>query len=397
MRSVVVLGATGSIGLQTLEAAERLGMPVAGLAARRSGDQLAELADRFPQARIAAVEPDPSGMAVYEDLFGDRCCWGMEAVVEMASQPGCVVVNGIVGAAGLEASMAALEAGNRLALANKESLVAGGPLVTEAARRGGGELIPVDSEHSALFQCLAGERTAEVDRLILTASGGPFRGFGVAELAGVGAEQALAHPTWRMGPRITVDSATLVNKGLEVIEAHFLFGLGYDRIEVVVHPQSIVHSMASFVDGSIKAHLGPPDMRIPIRYALTYPERAEFGAGAEPFDLTRTPLTFEPVDRKAFPGLDLAYAAGREGGVMPAAFNAADEAAAAAFLAGRIGFLDITGVIAEVLEGCERMEAGSLAAVLAADREARRLAEDAIERCRAGRQRVREVRWPAGY
>lgn len=380
MRSVVVLGATGSIGLQTLEVAERLGMPVAGLAARRSGDELAALADRFPQARIAAVEPDPAGAALYEDLFGGRCGWGAEALTEMAARPGCIVVNGIVGAAGLEASLAALEAGNRLALANKESLAAAGPLVTAAAGRGGGELIPVDSEHSALFQCLAGERTSEVDRLILTASGGPFRGLGAEELAGAGVEQALAHPTWRMGPRITVDSATLVNKGLEVIEAHFLFGLGFDRIEVVVHPQSIVHSLVEFADGAVKAHLGPPDMRIPIQYALTYPERAAGGADMERFDLTRTPLTFEPVDREAFPSLDLAYAAGRGGGTLPAVFNAADEAAVAAFLAGRIGFLDIPGLIAEVMEGCGRREADSLAAVLEADREARRSAAAALDR-----------------
>lgn len=380
MRSVVVLGATGSIGLQTLEVAERLGMPVAGLAARRSGDELAALADRFPQARIAAVEPDPAGAALYEDLFGGRCGWGAAALTEMAARPGCIVVNGIVGAAGLKASLAALEAGNRLALANKESLAAAGPLVTAAAERGGGELIPVDSEHSALFQCLAGERTSEAARLILTASGGPFRGLSLEELAGAGVEQALAHPTWRMGPRITVDSATLVNKGLEVIEAHYLFGLGFDRIEVVVHPQSIVHSLVEFADGSIKAHLGPPDMRIPIQYALTYPERAAGAADMERFDLTRTPLTFEPVDREAFPSLDLAYAAGRGGGTLPAVFNAADEAAVAAFLAGRIGFLDIPELITEVMEGCGRREADSLAAVLEADREARRSAAAALDR-----------------
>ena len=380
MRSVVVLGATGSIGLQTLEVAERLGMPVAGLAARRSGDELAALADRFPQARIAAAEPDPAGAALYEDLFGGRCGWGAEALMELAARPGCIVVNGIVGAAGLEASLAALEAGNRLALANKESLAAAGPLVRAAAGRGGGELIPVDSEHSALFQCLAGERTSEAARLILTASGGPFRGLGLEELAEAGVEQALAHPTWRMGPRITVDSATLVNKGLEVIEAHYLFGLGFDRIEVVVHPQSIVHSLVEFADGSIKAHLGPPDMRIPIQYALTYPERAAAAADMERFDLTRTPLTFEPVDREAFPSLDLAYAAGRGGGTLPAVFNAADEAAVEAFLAGRIGFLDIPGLIAEVMEGCGRREADSLAAVQEADREARRAAAAALDR-----------------
>ena len=382
MRSVVVLGATGSIGLQTLDAAERLGLEVEGVAARRSGEELAGLADRFPRAKVAAADPDPSGIALYEDLFGDRCGWGMEALVELAARPGCIVVNGIVGAAGLEASIAALEAGNRLALANKESLVVGGPLVMEAAGRG--ELIPIDSEHSALFQCLQGEQASEVERLLLTASGGPFRGRGTDALAEAGVEEALSHPTWRMGPRITIDSATLVNKGLEVIEAHFLFGLPFDRVDVVIHPQSIVHSMVEFVDGSIKAHLGPADMRIPIRYALTYPDRAE--ADAPRFDLTRTDLTFEPVDREAFPALDLAYAAGRGGGTLPAAFNAADEAAVEAFLAERIGFLDIPGVIAEVLESHDRTEVTSTEAVFRADREARAAAGEAVARRMRGRR-----------
>ena len=306
----------------------------------------------------------------------------MEALVELAARPGCIVVNGIVGAAGLEASIAALEAGNRLALANKESLVVGGPLVMEAAGRG--ELIPIDSEHSALFQCLRGEQASEVERLLLTASGGPFRGRGTDELAEAGVEEALSHPTWRMGPRITIDSATLVNKGLEVIEAHFLFGLPFDRVDVVIHPQSIVHSMVEFVDGSIKAHLGPADMRIPIRYALTYPDRAE--ADVPRFDLTRTDLTFEPVDREAFPALDLAYAAGRGGGTLPAAFNAADEAAVEAFLAERIGFLDIPGVIAEVLESHDRTEVTSTEAVFRADREARAAAGEAVARRMRGRR-----------
>ena len=376
MRSVVVLGATGSVGRQTLEVAERLGLAVEGVAARRSGGDLEGLADRYDAAAVVAVQPDQVGHARFRDRFGDRYGWGMGALAELAGRPGCTVVNGIVGAAGLEASIASLEAGNRLALANKESLVVGGPLVMAAAAHG--ELIPVDSEHSALFQCLQGERVPEVARLLLTASGGPFRGRDAAGLADVGVDEALAHPTWRMGPRITIDSATLVNKGLEVIEAHFLFGLPFERVDVVVHPQSIVHSLVEFVDGSLKAHLGVTDMRIPIQYALTYPARVE--GAVSPFDLTRAALTFEPVDREAFPALDLAYEAGRGGGTLPAAFNAADEVAVEAFLRSRIGFLDIAGVIAEVLEAHDVVEITSTEVVRRADRDARRVARAAVKR-----------------
>ncbi|MDE0169673.1 MAG: 1-deoxy-D-xylulose-5-phosphate reductoisomerase [bacterium] len=376
MRSVVVLGATGSVGRQTLEVADRLGFSVEGLAARRAGRELEELATRYERAAIVAVEPDEAGHARYRDRFGKRYGWGMGALAELAARPGCTVVNGVVGAAGLEASIVSLQAGNRLALANKESLVVGGPLVVAAAESG--ELIPVDSEHSALFQCIHGEAIPEVSRLLLTASGGPFRGRNVTDLARVGVDEALAHPTWRMGPRITIDSATLVNKGLEVIEAHFLFGLPFDRVDVVVHPQSIVHSLVEFVDGSLKAHLGVTDMRIPIQYALTYPARAD---GVVPrFDITRTALTFEPVDRVAFPALDLAYAAGRGGGTLPAAFNAADEVAVEAFLRSRIGFLDIAGVIAEVMEDHDAVDVASIDAVRQADRDARRSAAAAVAR-----------------
>ena len=349
---------------------------MAGLAARRSGKELESLAERYGGAQVVAVEPDRAGHARYRDRFGDRYGWGVEALLELAVRPGCIVVNGIVGAAGLEASIISLEAGNRLALANKESLVVGGPLVMAAARHG--ELIPVDSEHSALFQCLQGEKVAEVSRLLLTASGGPFRGREARDLATVGVDEALAHPTWQMGPRITIDSATLVNKGLEVIEAHFLFDLGFEQIEVVVHPQSIVHSMVEFVDGSLKAHLGVPDMRIPIQYALTYPARAE--GPAPQFDITSGVLAFESADREAFPALELAYAAGRGGGTLPAAFNAADEVAVEAFLRSRIGFLDIAGVIAEVLEAHEVTEVSSVESVRQADRAARRAAEAAVAR-----------------
>lgn len=376
MRSVVVLGATGSIGRQSLEVADRLGLAVEGLAARRSGEELADLADRYRAASVVSVEPDPEGHSRFKERFGRRYGWGMGALVEMVARPGCTVVNGIVGAVGLEASIATLRAGNRLALANKESLVVGGPLVMAEAPSG--ELIPVDSEHSALFQCLQGEQIPEVARLLLTASGGPFRGRDRTALSDVGVDEALAHPTWKMGPRITIDSATLVNKGLEVIEAHFLFGLPFEQVDVVVHPQSIVHSLVEFEDGSLKAHLGVTDMRIPIQYALTYPARAP---GLAPrFDLTRTSLTFEPVDRQAFPALDLAYAAGRAGGTFPVAFNAADEVAVAAFLRSRIGFLDIPAVIAEVLEVHDPAEITSVDVVRQADEEARRRAMEAVDR-----------------
>ena len=376
MSPVVVLGATGSIGRQTLEVADRLGIRVAGLAARRAGDELARLADRYPRATVVAVAPDPDGHDRFRQQYGRRYASGPGALVEMAQHPGSIVVNGVVGSAGLEASIASLEAGNRLALANKESLVVGGELVMAAASHG--ELVPVDSEHSALFQCMVGERIPEVSRLVLTASGGPFRGRDRERLGRVGVDEALAHPTWNMGPRITIDSATLVNKGLEVIEAHFLFGLAFEKVDVVVHPQSIVHSLVEFVDGSLKAHLGATDMRIPIQYALTYPQRSP--GGFPRFDLPRSDLTFEAVDRDAFPALDLAYAAGRAGGTVPAAFNAADEVAVAAFLERRIGFLDIPAVIAEVLDGHQAMEATSIGVVIEADRAARRAARSAVER-----------------
>ena len=374
MRSVVVLGATGSIGRQTLEVADRLDLRVEAIAARRSGEELAGLALRYPHAAVVAVEPDPEGERRFQEQFGARYRSGAAALLEIAQLPNCTVVNGVVGSAGLEASLAVLNAGNRLGLANKESLIAGGPLVLAAAAVGG-EMIPIDSEHSAVFQCLIGEESSDVERLLLTASGGPFRGRSRAQLAGVTPEDALAHPTWEMGPRITIDSATLVNKGLEVIEAHFLFGLGYDAIDVVVHPQSIVHALVEFRDGSLKAHVGATDMRIPIQYALTYPARAEGALGL--FDLAGRTFTFDEPDREAFPALDLAYAAGRVGGTMPAAFNAADEVAVAAFLDGRIGFLDIAGLLGDVMESHERLDVTSVDVVKHAD-QAARLATDGL-------------------
>jgi 1-deoxy-D-xylulose-5-phosphate reductoisomerase len=289
------------------------------------------------------------------------------------------VVNGVVGAAGLAASVAALLAGNRLALANKESLVAGGPVLKRARQEGGGELIPVDSEHSALLQCMAGENPSAVRRLILTASGGPFRGRSLDSMAAVTVEEALAHPTWAMGPRITVDSATLMNKAFEVIEAHFLFGLDYEHIEVVVHPQSIVHSLVEFVDGSLKAHLGEPDMRVPIQYAITYPHRRP---GDLPlFSLAGQTLTFESPDRKAFPLLELGYEAGRRGESAPAVLNAADEIAVQAFLDGRVGFSAIPRVVGGTLDRVALRKLESVADVRAVDVEARAVASEIAGTC----------------
>ena len=377
MSQIVVLGATGSIGRQTLAVAERLGFEVVGLGARRASDDLAQAARQWPDAAIVAVDPDPSGDRAFADEFANRYTKGSEALISLARCPRSTVVNGVVGSAGLEASIAALEAGNRLGLANKESLVAGGPLVLAALAAHGGTMIPIDSEHSALFQCLVGEEPDEIERLILTASGGPFRGRSLAQLSEITPDEALAHPTWSMGPRITIDSATLVNKGLEVIEAHFLFGLAYDLIDVVVHPQSVVHSIVEFRDGSLKAHLGATDMRIPIQYAMTYPERAPGVLGR--FPLAGQSLDFELPDRTTFPALDLAYQAGRGGGTLPAALNAADEVAVAAFLDGRIRFLDISALLESVLDTHERLEVTSLEIVRVADESARKAAVAWVE------------------
>ena len=371
-RPVVVLGATGSIGTQTLEVVEGLGMKVSVLAARRPSPEFVEIGRGYPEADVVVAGGSSEERAEFEDGVGRPVRFGSEALLEAAAQPGSVVVNGIVGAAGLEATVAALEAGNRVALANKESLVAGGPVVKKVLAEGGGELIPVDSEHSALYQCLMGEPPESVARLILTASGGPFRGRRREDLENVTPEEALRHPTWEMGRRITIDSATLFNKALEVIEAHYLFDVDFDRIEVVVHPQSILHSAVEFVDGSWKGHFGHPDMRIPIQFALTAPDRAP--APGEPFTLVGLSLSFEEPDREAFPALDLAYTAGRQGGSAPAVLNAADEVAVEAFLQGRLGFLGITEVVARTLGEVSWRELETVDDVMEADREARAVA-----------------------
>jgi 1-deoxy-D-xylulose-5-phosphate reductoisomerase len=377
---VVVLGATGSIGSQTIEVADSLGLEIVALAARSPSPKLAALAVAHPSARIVAAGGSSDERAAFEKMVDRPVEFDIDAVIDAARIPGAVVVNGIVGAAGLRATIAALETGNRVALANKESLVAGGPVVKQALHEHGGELIPVDSEHSALLQCLAGEDPESVARLVLTASGGPFRGRSRESLADVTPEEALAHPTWEMGRRITVDSATLFNKGLEVIEAHLLFDVPFDRIDVVVHPQSVVHSMVEFTDGSTLAQASPPDMRIPIALGLGWPDRVPGAAPA--CDWTRAATwEFLPLDDDAFPAVRLAREAGRRGGTAPAVYNAANEECVEAFLAGRLPFLGIVDTVETVL--AEHLEDGFSGNIRGVD--------DVLSAEEWARQRAREV------
>ncbi len=371
MRPVAVLGVTGSIGRQALEVASDVGADVVAVAARRGSDALFAVAAAHPEARVAIAAPSEDERLRAAGL-GSRVAFGPDAVAALAAEPGITVVNGIVGVAGLRSSAAALSAGNRLALANKESLVAGGPVIAAMVGIGGSEIVPVDSEHSAVFQLLAGRDRKEVRRLVLTASGGPFRGMTLDQVAAATPAAALRHPTWSMGPRITVDSATLMNKALEVIEAHFLFGYPYDAVDVVVHPQSIVHAIVEFVDGAMLAHFGEPDMRIPLRLALTHPERHERRSPS--FPLAGTSLTFEAPDVEVFPALRLGYEAGRAGGSAPAVLNAADEIAVGAFLAGRIGFSSIAVVVERTLHDVAIRELSSVEDVLAVDAEGRAVA-----------------------
>ncbi len=318
----------------------------------------------------------PSDREAFADRVGrDRVEFGADAVVTLAAMP-AIVINGVVGLAGLRPSVAALEAGNRLALANKESIVAGGAVVLDAAKRGGGELVPVDSEHSAIFQLIEGTPSDHIRSIVLTASGGPFRGRSASDLADVSPAQALDHPTWKMGRRISIDSATLANKGLEVIEASMLFGVAMDDVEVVVHPQSIVHSMVRLHDGSVLAHLGATDMRLAIEYSITHPDRAHRPESV--FALAGLSLTFEEPDTETFPALGLAYEAGRAGGSMPAVFNAADEIAVEAFLQGRLGFLSIPEIIRRTMDGVSVFTPTNADEVIEADREARGLAASLI-------------------
>ncbi|GAA4793485.1 1-deoxy-D-xylulose-5-phosphate reductoisomerase [Actinomycetospora chlora] len=348
-RRVVLLGSTGSIGTQALDLvrAHPDRFVVTGLAAGGGRpDLLAAQAAEFGVPVVAVAEP--AAAADLRGRTGAEVLAGPGAAAELAGSGADVVLNAMDGSRGLAPTLAALAAGSTLALANKESLVAGGPLVLRAAAPG--QIVPVDSEHSALAQCLRGGRPEEVARLVLTASGGPFRGRTRADLAGVTVAEALAHPTWAMGPVVTLNSSTLVNKGLELIEAHLLFGVPYDRIDVVVHPQSMIHSMVTFADGATIAQASPPDMHLPIGLALGWPDRLAGASRPETF-ADPTSWTFEPVDTDAFPALGLARAAGSAGGCLPAVFNAANEEAVAAFLAGRCAWTGIDETLAAVLEG----------------------------------------------
>ncbi|WP_297057253.1 1-deoxy-D-xylulose-5-phosphate reductoisomerase [Thermosulfurimonas sp.] len=382
MKTLVVLGSTGSVGRQTLEVVEAFPerFRVLGLSAASNWELLAEQARRF-RPRVVVIQQEDLYPPLREALpreievrVGDR------ALRELAAHPEAeLVVSAIVGLAGLPPTLEALSAGKTVALANKEALVTGGELILRILRERKARILPVDSEHSALFQVLKGHRRREVRRLILTASGGPFRKRPAESFARITPEEALKHPRWRMGAKITVDSATLMNKGLEVIEAHYLFGIPYSRIEVLIHPESIVHSLVEFRDGSLLAQLALPDMRLPIAYALSYPERLPLPYPR--LDLTRSgPLTFETPDLEKFPCLALAYEAGKSGGFWPVALNAANEVAVEAFLSRRLGFHLIPVLIQETLSRLSSSgKPGNLEEILAADRRARELAYSLVE------------------
>jgi 1-deoxy-D-xylulose-5-phosphate reductoisomerase len=376
---LAVLGATGSIGASTLDVAARHRdrFEIFALAAHRSAERLHALAaaHRPRYAVLSGMVEDARLRKRFAEL-GCELRFGAAALEEVAGDERCdVVMAGIVGAAGLASTLAAVHAGKRVLLANKEALVMAGPLVMRAARTSRADLVPVDSEHNAVFQCLSDMKA--VRRILLTASGGPLRELPLERLAAVTPEQACAHPNWVMGRKISVDSATMMNKGLEVIEARWLFDVAPERIEVLIHPQSIVHSLVEYVDGSVIAQLSNPDMRVPIAHALAHPER--IASGAQPLDLAALKmLSFEAPDHGRFPCLGLAYAALRAGGTAAAMLNAANEVAVEAFLAGRLPFTGIAGVIAHVLDTLAARPAEDLAAILAADAQARRLAHDRI-------------------
>ena len=371
MRRILIIGSTGSIGTQALDVVE-LGpeLEVVGLAAASSWELLLEQAAAHGVQRVALAEPDAAARA--SEHSGVEVLAGAEGLVELITDSNCdLVLNALVGSAGLGPTVAALGEGIDLALANKESLVVGGELVTTLAEATGAQLLPVDSEHSALFQLIAGERPGTIDRLVLTASGGPFRGR--TELDSVTREEALAHPTWDMGGKITIDSATLMNKGLELIEAHHLFGLAYDQIDVVVHPQSIVHALVHMNDGASLAHLGYPDMRVPISYALNHPDRVD--VPVRTLDLVELgALTFEAPDLDAFPCLRLAREAAEAGGTAPCVLNAANEVAVHAFLAGDLSFTGIPRVIESTLSELPAQPVRHFSDLYSADAQARDVA-----------------------
>jgi len=377
-RRISILGATGSVGTSTLDLVERHPdrFEVVALTAARNVAALAD-AVRRTGAKLAVID-DPALLPELEDRLagsGCRTATGRDAMAEAAAGGADWVMAAVVGCAGLEPVMAAIEAGRTVSLANKEALVTAGGLMTRAARESGATILPVDSEHNAIFQCLADNRSCDVSRLILTASGGPFRTLTRDQMAAATPEQAVAHPNWSMGAKISVDSATMMNKGLELIEAHHLFDVPGDRIDILVHAQSVIHSLVEYVDGSVLAQLGSPDMRIPIAHALAYPERME--TPAEKLDLAKIgSLSFEAPDLERFPALRVAREALDAGGAAPAVLNAANEEAVAAFLARRIGFLDIVRTVEEAVARTSAAAPRSIAEVIDIDRRARALAQD---------------------
>lgn len=362
-KKIALLGSTGSIGTQTLEVIRnfRDKFEIVALAAYSRIEALLPQIEEFRPAYVAVINPEKAKEFEKAKLEGIKLLSSTEALAELASLPQVdLVVNALVGAIGLRATLAALEAGKAVALANKESMVAGGPIVQKALGKGG-KIFPVDSEHSALFQCLLGEKIDDVEKVFITGSGGPFRGRSWKELERVTVKEALAHPRWKMGPKITVDSATLMNKGLEVIEAHFLFQIPYERIEVVIHPESLVHGLVEFIDGSIKAQIGPTDMRLPIEFALFYPCRAQRVVGS--LKLTEQSFHFEPPDFNNFPCLKVALEAARLGKSYPVVLNAANEVAVFSFLKKKISFTQIPFIIEEVMEKHSPVELLSLEVV----------------------------------
>jgi len=383
-KRIVLLGSTGSIGRQTLEVVESFPdrLKVEVLVAGSNADLLVEQARKFRPSLVAVAEPAAYGQLRRElEPLGIKVLAGADEVERAAAEPADIAVSAISGIAGLKPTLAAIRSGKTVALSNKESLVAGGHLVMQEAARQGVDILPVDSEHSAIWQCLQGNR--RVKKIILTASGGPFRGRSRGELREVGPEQALKHPNWDMGAKVTIDSATLMNKGLEVIEAKWLFGLDVSQVDVVVHPQSIVHSMVEFIDGAVLAQMGVPDMRLPIQFALSYPDR--WPAGWPVLSLAEVGnLTFEPPDRATFPAINLAYQAAEAGGTMPTVMNGANEVAVSLFLSHRIGFLRIPEIIKRTMEDHVPIADPSLKDVLEADRWSR---ERTIECVNQGTER----------
>jgi 1-deoxy-D-xylulose-5-phosphate reductoisomerase len=381
LKNITILGSSGSIGTQTVEIVSKYPdrFNVIGLAVNSSVELLEKQIALLKPKAVAIADVEAARKIDKELLIGMDVHIGPAGVEELASNPEAdIVLNAMVGSVGLRSTLAALKNGKILALANKESMVAGGAIVNAILHQTGSKILPVDSEHNAIFQCLVGENQDEIKRLIITASGGPFRGKTLDELGNVTREQALAHPRWTMGPKITIDSATLMNKGLEVIEARWLFDIGYEKIDVVVHPQSIIHSMVEYEDGSIKAHLGQTDMRIPIQYALSYPERLPSPVPMLDF-VELGKLTFEKPDMKNFPCLAYAYESIRLGKTYPAALNAANEEAVAAFLENRLSFTGIANIVGKVLETHQPGDENDLDEVFTAENDARSKARELIK------------------